>query len=78
MAWGGYLGYEETVSEYTEGTLNVDIVEAMRNQLVWEATLVGRVTDKVRDNLQAAADKAIAEIFAKYPYHAGEKGPAGG
>ena len=73
VAWGGYLGYQETVTEYTEGTLNVDIVEAMRNQLVWEATLIGRVTDKVRENLEEAANQAISEMFEKYPYRAGRQ-----
>lgn len=45
--WGGY-GYatETNVSQYTEGTYNVDIIDNKRRQLVWEAVGIGRITDK--------------------------------
>jgi hypothetical protein len=69
--WGGYAGYETTVSQYTEGTLQVDLVDARRRQLVWEASLVGRITDERRENLEATCDEALREIFARYPHRAG-------
>ena len=69
--WGGY-GYETRVDQYTEGTLNIDIVDAKRQQLVWEGVAVGRVTKKTQDERQAAINAAIAEVFAKYPFRAGQ------
>jgi hypothetical protein len=36
--WGGYgYGTETHVSQYTEGTFNIDLVDARRKKLVWEA-----------------------------------------
>jgi hypothetical protein len=69
--WGGYGGYETRVTQHTEGELNVDLVDRGRGQLVWEGSLVGRVTDKVRNNLEPAVNEAVKEIFIHYPYTAG-------
>lgn len=69
--WGGY-GYETRVDQYTEGTLNIDIVDAKRQQLVWEGVAVGRVTKKSQEERQAAINAAVAEVFAKYPFRAGQ------
>lgn len=68
--WGGY-GYETRVDQYVEGTLNIDIIDAQRKQLVWEGVAVGRVTKKSQEDRQAAIRAAVAEIFAKYPFKAG-------
>lgn len=70
--WSDYSFETQThVDQYTEGTLNIDIVDAKRKQLVWEGIAVGRVTDKVRKDRQAAINTAVAEIFAKYPFRTG-------
>lgn len=68
--WGGY-GYDTHVDQYVEGTLNIDIVDARRKQLVWEGIAVGRITEKQLDARQAAINAVVAEIFAKYPFRAG-------
>ena len=61
--------YDETrVSQYTEGTLTVDLVDAARNRLVWSGDAIGRVTQKTAEQRAASADQAITAIFAKYPY----------
>lgn len=43
--WGSY-GYETTVDQCKEGTLNIDIIDAARKQLIWEGVAIGRVTPK--------------------------------
>jgi hypothetical protein len=60
------------VYRYTEGTMNVDLVDAARNRLVWEGIAVGRVTN-TRDAAarDARIDSTMADIFARYPYRAG-------
>jgi hypothetical protein len=65
-SWPLYTDYT-TATPYTEGTLNVDVADAARKQLVWEGIVVGRVTDKERANLQPAIDAAVAAAFAKFP-----------
>lgn len=59
------------VYRYTEGTINVDIVDAERNALVWEGIAVGRVANLKPADRDARIDGTIAEIFARYPYRAG-------
>jgi hypothetical protein len=66
--YGVWGGYDTQVTQYTEGTLTLDIVDAARKQLAWEATAIGRVRDEARKNLQPAIDDIVAQFFAKYPY----------
>jgi len=76
--WGGYgYGTETHVSQYTEGTFNIDIVDARRKRLVWEAVGIGRVTEKALDDLEARVNKGVARFFEQYPFRAGSGAPAG-
>lgn len=68
--WGGYSMSMSTteVVQGTEGSIDVDIIDASRNQLVWEGAAVGRVTDSSRKNLRTTLDQAVTDIFARFPY----------
>jgi hypothetical protein len=68
--YGVWTGYETTVSQYTEGTLNVDVVDRERKQLVWEATVVGRIRDADREDVQGTVDSVLAQVFSRFPYRA--------
>jgi len=70
--WPGYGFYNDTYV-YTEGTLNIDVVDAKKNQLVWEGVAQGDASEglKRQDN-QQAIDKVVGAIFAKFPFHAGQ------
>lgn len=73
-AWGGY-GYGTTthVSNYTEGTVNVDIVDRAQKRMVWEGVAVGRVNEKrTSDETRANIYAGIKEMFAGYPFRAGQ------
>lgn len=75
-AWGGYgYGTETRVSQYTEGTFNIDIIDAEKQQLVWEAVGVGKITDKFRENLRQTVMEGVPEFFALYPFVAGNPNP---
>lgn len=64
--------HDEThVRQYTEGTLNVDLVDRRKNRLVWEGIAVGRVAKLKPEERAARIDSTVAEIFARYPYRAG-------
>lgn len=67
--WGGYsmTMSTTTVEQRTEGTISVDVIDAARNQLVWEGAATGRVTDSVRQNIEQVAHDAIADIFVQFP-----------
>lgn len=64
------------VYRYTEGTLNVDLVDAKQNRLVWTGVAVGRVGRTKPEERGAKIDAAIADIFLRYPYRAGSGAPA--
>lgn len=77
---GSYYGYrtgiyttwplyapETRVDSYTEGTLNVDIIDAAKKQMIWEGVAVGRVTDETMENLQPKINETVAAIFVNYP-----------
>lgn len=86
IGYGGYYGYragmygawplyqdQTTVTPYQEGTLNIDVVDAARKQLVWEAVVTDIVTQDMQDNLQPTLDAAVATAFAQYPVQATSK-----
>jgi ABC-type glycerol-3-phosphate transport system substrate-binding protein len=72
--WMGYgYGTSTHVSQYTEGTVNVDMVDAKAKRMVWEGVAVGRVNeDRSNDEVRAAISSGVAEMFASYPFRAGQ------
>ena len=67
--YGTYPMYQDqtTVSQYKEGTLNIDIVDVSRKQLVWEAVVSDTITQKKRDNMQKTVDNYMNAAFKKFP-----------
>lgn len=72
--WGGYgYGTSTHVSNYTEGTVNVDMVDHELKRMVWEGVAVGRVNDKkTSEETRANVQAGIQEMFAAYPFRAGQ------
>ena len=69
--YGGYAGYETRIDQYTEGTLNIDVIDAATNKQIWESAVAGRVTDKAIRNLEQTIDDAVRAIMADFPIAAG-------
>ena len=72
--WPGY-GWNDTVYQYTEGTLNIDLVDPRRKQLVWEGVAVGEVRDPEAATSPQSIEKAVAQVFSQYPFRAGVPAP---
>jgi hypothetical protein len=68
--WPAY-SYETWVRDYDEGTLLIDLVDANRQQLVWEAAGTGRVTKEKLENIEVTINDAVAALFERYPFRAG-------
>lgn len=64
--WGAGVPYT-SVDNYTEGTLNVDVIDAATSRLLWEGVAVGRISEQARDNPQPAVDEVIKDVFEKFP-----------
>ncbi len=73
-AWGGYgYGTQTHVSNYTEGTVNVDMVDRNLKRMVWEGVAVGRINEKrTNDETRTNIYAGIQEMFAGYPFRAGQ------
>lgn len=58
---------QTSVLPYREGTLNIDVVDAARKQLVWESVVTDSVTQQMQDDVPTAVDAAVKAAFTKYP-----------
>ncbi|MEX0975722.1 MAG: DUF4136 domain-containing protein [Woeseia sp.] len=65
-SWPAYSPNVRTV-HYKTGTANVDLIDARRKQLVWEAVAEGRVRDESLANPGEAIDSLVADLFDHYP-----------
>lgn len=63
--WGTYN--QTTATQYTQGTLNIDVVDAARKQLVWEGVVTKTITQKSVENLETTIDTAVTSAFTKFP-----------
>jgi hypothetical protein len=73
---GVYAAYPQYIYRpysynYKEGTVNVDLVDAQKKQMVWEGVAVNEVDSQDLKNPQQAFSKVISAIFMSYPYRAG-------
>jgi len=65
-AWNGYP-YDVETTNYKEGTLSIDVVDAARKSLVWQGVAEGRISKKVMENPAPAIDAAVTQIMARFP-----------
>ena len=70
--WGMGMGTatETNVQNYTEGTLNIDVVDRAEKKLLWEGVAVGRIREKALNNPQPAIEAVVAQVFEKFPKQA--------
>jgi hypothetical protein len=54
------------VSDYTEGTLLVDMYDTKTKQLIWRGTAVDEVKEK-QDKREKQMAKASEKLFKKFP-----------
>ena len=57
--------------QYTEGTVNVDLVDARAKQLVWEGVAVGSAAGRTPAERRERAVASIVKIFDAFPHRAG-------
>jgi Domain of unknown function (DUF4136) len=64
--WGWYGGPAETVSQYTQGTVIVDVIDPNTKQLLWRGQGVSDVSDNPQKYAQEL-EKTITAIVDKFP-----------
>ena len=65
-AWGAYPQDVHT-THYQEGTLAIDLVDASKQQLVWQGIAQARLTKTMLENPGPTIDSVVADIFEKFP-----------
>ncbi len=73
--WGPGWGYSSVrVRDYKEGTLVVDVVDTKTKRLVWHGVASGN-PDRFRKKAEERIYSAIAKLFEKFPFRAGNGTP---
>lgn len=79
MVGYGYHGYryglynawplydEDRTVTYKVGTINLDIVDAEKKQLIWEGVSEGRLTEEKMNNPKATVNAVVTELLRQYP-----------
>lgn len=65
--WGNYPMTQERIQQYTEGTLNIDLIDRKTNLLLWEGVAIGKVTSSTYDSLEFKINEAVKLIFETLP-----------
>jgi Domain of unknown function (DUF4136) len=67
--YGAWPLYDEDLNadRYKVGTVNIDIVDGERMQLIWEGVAEGRITQGDMKYPRVAVDAAVAELFQRFP-----------
>jgi hypothetical protein len=64
--WAGSLP-PTPVPQVMKGSITVDLIDARQKHLVWRGTAKGKMDYDKREKLLDQANKAVTEIFKKYP-----------
>lgn len=63
--WG--MSHTTRIDQYTEGTLEIDLIDVDDRKMVWQGRTKGRLTQKDMQNYQSTLSEAVTEIFKKFP-----------
>ncbi len=73
--WGGWGGTEVTTRRYNVGTIVIDLVDLQQRQMVFQGSVQGTVTRQMQQNREQTINEAVAEVFARFPFVAGQSTP---
>jgi hypothetical protein len=74
--YGAYGGTEVSTRRYKVGTLVMDVVDREKKQVVFQGGVEDVVTKKMLEDREGTINGAVATIFARYPFRAGQSQPA--
>lgn len=64
--WPMYEDQPRSIT-YKYGTINVDIVDAEKKQLIWEGVAEGRVPQEAMENPKVTINAIVTELMQQYP-----------
>ena len=63
--WG--MSHTTRIDQYTEGTLEIDLIDVDDRKMIWQGRTKGRLTQKDMQNYKATLDEAVTDIFEQFP-----------
>jgi hypothetical protein len=66
MGWGPYFGTQYNVSNSTQGTLYIDLIDTNRKELIWQGIGRGNLTTSVKHK-DERINTFVASILEGYP-----------
>ena len=63
--WG--MSHTTRIDQYTEGTLEIDLIDVSDRKMIWQGRTKGRLTEKDMRDYQATLNEAVTEIFEEFP-----------
>ncbi|NOR18865.1 MAG: DUF4136 domain-containing protein [Xanthomonadales bacterium] len=63
--WG--TTHETRIDQYTEGRLNIDLIDTMEHKVVWQGATKERLTREDYENARKTLDDAVVEILSQLP-----------
>lgn len=60
-------GVKTVASSYTDGTLNIDVVDRASGSLLWEGIAIGSVSQRMYESLEGTIDTVTAKLFEGFP-----------
>jgi hypothetical protein len=66
-AWPHFPGAARTITQYTEGTIVIDVVRPGARELLWRGEGKGQLSDDASDNVKQLV-KAARGVIAQFPH----------
>ena len=63
--WG--MNHQTRIDQYTEGKLNIDVIDRQARQAIWQGSTKGRLTKQDYENAEATLSAAVTDIFTQFP-----------
>ena len=63
--WG--MSHTTRIDQFTEGTLEIDLIDVADRKMIWQGRTKGRLTESDMRNYKSTLDEAVSEIFEQFP-----------
>ncbi|QRG77211.1 DUF4136 domain-containing protein [Citrobacter sp. R56] len=70
VGWGGawdWQTYDQSVSDWTKNSLNIDVVDPHKKQQVWRGTISQVSPGEAKEVSELDIQRAVAGVFKSYP-----------
>ena len=63
--WG--MTHQTRIDQYTEGRLNIDLIDPAARRLIWQGSTQKALTERDYQNARKTLTRAVMDIFSRFP-----------